>query len=70
MMPKICSEDQLSLNVGQKYCRKVLLTYIKLPHDSKAFVLSISEMLLKTCYTVASMACMHGRKKIIDLISI
>ena len=40
-------EDQLSLNVGQKYCRMlqgkhsaILLTFIKLPFVIKIFVLS------------------------------
>ena len=53
-------EDQLSLNVGQKYCRMlqgehsaILLIFIKLlPFVIKIFVLSFFEWLLKTCFTV------------------
>ena len=45
--PKNGFQDQLSLNVGQKYCRMlhmeqsaILLTFIKLPFFIKVFVLS------------------------------
>ena len=44
--PKIGFQDQLSLNVGQMYCRMhsaILLTFIKLPFVIKIFVLSIFE---------------------------
>ena len=48
--PKICFQDQLSLNAGQKYCRMlqvehsaILSTFIKLPFVIKIFVLSIFE---------------------------
>ena len=56
---KISFQDQLSLNVGQKYCRMlkeehsaILLTFIKLPFAIKTFVLSIFEGPLKTGFTV------------------
>ena len=52
-------QDQLSLNVGQKYCRMlqgehsaILSTFIKLPFDFKTFVLFIFEWPLKTGFTV------------------
>ena len=41
---RIGFQDQLSLNAGQKYCRKhsaILSTFIKLPFVIKIFVLSI-----------------------------
>ena len=48
--PKIGFQNQLSLNVGQKYCRMlqgehsaILSTFIKLPFVIKIFVLSIFE---------------------------
>ena len=51
--PQIGFQDQLSLNVGQKYCRMlqgehsaILSTFIKLPIVIKIFVLSIFEVLL------------------------
>ena len=50
--PKICFQDQLLLNTGQKYCRRlqgehssILSTFIKLPFVIKIFVLSIFEWL-------------------------
>ena len=53
--PKMDFQDQLSLNVGQKYCRMfqgehsvILFTFIKLPFVIKIFVLSILEWPLKT----------------------
>ena len=56
---KICFQDRLSLNAGQKYCRMlqrehsaILLTFIKLPFVIKTFVLSIFEWSLKTGLTV------------------
>ena len=56
--PKMGFQDQLSLNVGQKYCRMLLLehsailwTFIKLPFVIMIFVLSIFEWLLKTGFT-------------------
>ena len=52
-------QDQLSLNVGKKYCRMlqgehsaILLTFIKLPFAIKTFVLSIFEWPLKTEFIV------------------
>ena len=48
--PKICFQDQLLLNDGQKYCSMlqgehtaILSTFIKLPFVTKIFVLSILE---------------------------
>ena len=56
--PKFVFQDQLSLNVGQKYCRMlqgehsaILSTCIKLPFVIKTFVLSIFEWLLKTGFS-------------------
>ena len=56
---KICFQDQLSLNAGQKYCRMlqrehsaILSNFIKLPFVIKIFVLSIFEWPLKTGFTV------------------
>ena len=56
---KICFQDRLSLNAGQKYCRMlqgehsvILSTFIKLQFVIKIFVLSIFEWLLKTGFTV------------------
>ena len=58
---KICFQDQLSLNAGQKYCRMlqgehsaILSTFIRLPFVFKTFVLSIFEWPLKTGFTVVS----------------
>ena len=52
-------EDQLLLNVGQKYCRMLqgehsatLSTFFELPFVIKIFVLSIFEWPLKTGFTV------------------
>ena len=39
--PKIGFQYQLSLNAGQKYCRMLQETFIKLPIVFKTFVLSI-----------------------------
>ena len=57
--PNIGFQDQLSLNVGQKYCvilplehSAILSTFIKLPFVIKIFVLSIFEWPLKTGFTV------------------
>ena len=57
--PKIGFQDQLSLNVGQKYCRMlqrehsaILSTFIKLPFVIKIFVLSIFEWPFHTGFTV------------------
>ena len=57
--PKIGFQDQLSFNVGQKYCRMlqwehsaILLTFIKLPFVIKIFVLSNSEWPFYTGFTV------------------
>ena len=57
--PKNGFQDQLSLNVGQKYCRMlqeehsaILSTFIKLLFVFKIFVLSIFEWPLKTGLTV------------------
>ena len=47
---KIGFQDQLLLNVGQKYYR-MLSTFIKLPFAIKTFDLSIFEWLLKTGFT-------------------
>ena len=56
---KIGFKDQLSLNVGQKYCRMlplehsaILSTFIKLPFFIKIFVLSIFERPFYTGFTV------------------
>ena len=52
-------QDQLSLKVGQKYCRMlplehsaILSTFIKLPVVIKTFVLSTFEWLFYTGFTV------------------
>ena len=57
--PQISFQDQLSLNAGQKYCRKlqgehsaILSTFIKLPFGIKIFVLSIFEWPLYTGFTI------------------
>ena len=61
---KIGFQDQLSLNVGQKYCRMlqgehsaILSTFIKLPFVVKAFVLSIFVWPFYTGFTVSG--CMR-----------
>ena len=55
------SQDQLLLNVGQKYCRMlqkehsaILLTFIKLPFVILIFILSIFEWPFYTGFTVLS----------------
>ena len=52
-------QDQLSLNVGQKYCRMLqgehsalLSTFSELAHGFKTFILSILELPFKTGFTV------------------
>ena len=57
-------QDRLSLNAGQKYCRRlqvehsaILSTVIKLPFVIKIFVLSIFEWPLKTGFTVHLSLC-------------
>ena len=57
--PKIGSQDQLSLNAGQKYCRMlqwehsaIFPTFIKLPSVIKIFVLSIFEWPFYTGFIV------------------
>ena len=67
---KLVFQDQLSLNAGQKYCRKlkgehsaILLIFIKLPFVFKTFVLSFFEWPLKTGFTVV-VALMDLEKKI------
>ena len=56
--PKIGTQDQLSLNAGEKYCRMlkgehsaILLTFIKLPFVIKIFILSIFEWPFYTGFT-------------------
>ena len=56
---KIGSQDQLSLNAGQKYCIMlqgehfaILSTFIKLPFVNKIFVFSIVEWPFYTGFTV------------------
>ena len=53
---KIWCSNRLSLNAGQKYCKRehsaILSTFIKLPFVFKTFVLSIFEWPLKTGFTV------------------
>ena len=48
--PKIGFQDRLSLTVGLKYCR-ILQYFRPVLSYFKAFVLSIFEWLLKTCFT-------------------
>ena len=55
--PKNGSQDQLSLNAVEKYCRirehsAILSTFIKLPFVIKTFVLSFFEWLFYTGFTV------------------
>ena len=57
--PLIGFQDQLSLNVGQKYCRMlqgehsaILSTFIRLPFVIKNFVLSIFAWPFYTGFTV------------------
>ena len=64
--PKICVQDQLSLNVGQNYCRMlqgkhsaIMSTFIKLAFVIKIFVLSIFEWPLKTGFIVFSVSTMY-----------
>ena len=59
--PKNDFQDQLLLNVGQKYCRMlqgehsaILSTFIKLPFVIKIFVLSVFEWSFYTGFTVYS----------------
>ena len=59
--PKICFQDQLSLNAGQKYCRMlqgehsaILSTFIQLPYVIKIFVFSIFKWPFYTGFTVHS----------------
>ena len=56
---KICFQDRLLLNAGQKYCRMltreysaILSTFIMLPFVILIFVLSVFEWSLKTGFTV------------------
>ena len=58
--PKIGFQDQLSLDVGQNYCRMlqgehsaILSTFIKLPFVIKIYVLSIFEWPFYTGFTVS-----------------
>ena len=58
---KLVFQDRLLLNAGQKYCRMLqgensakLSTFIKLPFVINIPVLSISEWLLKTGFTVVT----------------
>ena len=59
IQPKIGFQDQLSLNVGQKYCRMlqgehsaILSTFIKLPFIIKIYALSFFEWPFYTGFTV------------------
>ena len=47
-----CFQDLLSLNSGQKYCRMLLSTFVKLPFVITIFVLSIFEWPFYTGFTV------------------
>ena len=65
--PKICIQDQLSLNAGQKYCRMlqgehsaILSTFIKLLCVIKTFVLSIFDLLFYTGFTVLLLSVLSG----------
>ena len=58
------SQDQLSLNAGQKYCRMlrmehsaILSTFIKLPFVIKIFVLSSFEWPFYTGFSVSILTC-------------
>ena len=64
--PKVGSQDQLSLNSGQKYCRMLqgehsatLSTFIKLLFVIKIFVLSFLKWPLKTGFTVLYFSKTH-----------
>ena len=64
---KICFQDQLSLNAGQKYHRMlqgkhsvILSTFIKLPYIIKIFVLSIFEWPCYTGFTVQYKTMVHS----------
>ena len=66
--PKLGFQYQLSLNAGQKYCRKeehsaILSTNIKLPFSIKTLVLSTFNWPLKTGFTVSGFATRSGAKK-------
>ena len=77
--PKIDFQDQISLNVGQKYCRMlqkehsaILSTFIKLPFVIKTFVLSILSgrltqvsLYIQICVIMRSFkgTCMKSKKK-------
>ena len=50
--PKIGFQDHLSLNAGQKYCRLLQGTFIKLPFIFKTFVLPIFEWRLQKGFNV------------------
>ena len=58
MKTKICFQDPLSLNAGQKYCRKQgehsakLSTFIKVPLAIKIYVLSFFKWPFYTGFTV------------------
>ena len=59
---KIDFQDQLSLNAGQRYCRKyqgehsaILWTFMKLPFVIKIFILSIFEWPFYTGFSVRVM---------------
>ena len=67
---KIGFQDRLLLNAGQKYCRMlqtehsaILLTFIKLLHVIKIFVLSILEWPLKTGFYCTYMSILPIFKK-------
>ena len=71
--PKIGFQDQLSLNVGQKYYRMLqgehsalLSTCIKLPFVIKIFVLSIFEWPLKTGLTVVLIYVLSAQKNCLN----
>ena len=69
---KICFQNQLLLNAGQKYCRMlqgehsaILSTFIKLPFVIKTFVLSMFELLFFYIgYTVYFKLCFHINVKL------
>ena len=59
---KLCLQNGVSLNAGQKYCRMlqgehsaIISTFIKLPFVIKIFVLSIFEWPLKTGFFVTNL---------------
>ena len=53
--PKIGFQDRLALNAGQKYCRMLQETFIKLPFVFKTLVLSIFEWPLYCTYTLKTL---------------